>query len=912
MVLSQNNLEKATDDSKNKFNKFVYEVESLEGKLEDTTKKFEDITSTIQNYNVILDELNSKEGLSAKSKQDIVTKYHELLPYINNEKELRKQLIEIIKREEEVQLQAYRNMLMYSEDFFNGKVKGNKDLVDKLGEYYNKDLENAKSLAEAKALVEERLIQNIAKQWAKFYQVSAIAGEGYVQTMGAGGMIDEFGQNMAQNMVNEMQKVSGLFNDIVRDFSSPDFKDINLSSVKEPKDPKKDNRQFLEAIDAEIRAIKLKNDNLIKTRDLLTEQLNLAKDLEGIEGLNKQYEITGQIIEHNEKLIKSFKEEQDAVHKRANDIRNQYSKYDAESWFDSNGEATVSYINSFNTATKSQQEEMSKVFGIVQALKKAWMEADSEVKNVLQTNKELTKELEKHPDRVKEAYKKELSDRLANSKNWIDKRKFYDDWGADNEIEAWERVRAYVEDYYKKGIISHKEYTDYILDIDKSLLAEHQRIEQERISAVDAVQEKLVAIIRKRGEEEKKILDDNHKSEMESLEERHKTRTQNYKDELDKFKAMIQGKIDALDEQYEEEDYLEQLSKEREKANELQKQIDVLSLDDSLTAKNKTIELRKQLAEQNDKIAKMQQKKERDTLKKSLQDQLKDKEKDIKDKENISNKLYENEKKRLEEDYRVNKEFLDRKYSDESVYAEAKSTLANKTFDEIYKSYETFENKFGKGMGHLGEIIKNDFIKQLELAKQALDTFNSVGSFGGNYNITSPTNQGSKSQNNPKYTVEDYGKFYMDARAKGDWQTMEWANRQANILRGIGDIVTSAVDIESIKKKYGGSFKNGAEILSSGLMLTEFHGRKDDPEWIFNSTQLQKVLKDTVLSTVKIVTPKIPNITAGQGITLNIDNFIKADTITKDSLPMLQKFENDAMARLRNELNKSGVRPAFR
>ena len=54
----------------------------------------------------------------------------------------------------------------------------------------------------------------------------------------------------------------------------------------------------------------------------------------------------------------------------------------------------------------------------------------------------------------------------------------------------------------------------------------------------------------------------------------------------------------------------------------------------------------------------------------------------------------------------------------------------------------------------------------------------------------------------------------------------------------------------------------------------------------------------------------MPNAVPRQGITLKIENFIKADKITKDSLPMLKKFENDAIARLRNELNKFGIRPA--
>ena len=93
--------------------------------LEELTKEFEEVANKLQAYNKILDELNSKEGLSAQSKENIITKHQELLPYLDDEQELRKQLIKIISDEEETQRQAYINMIMISEDFFNAKIKGN-------------------------------------------------------------------------------------------------------------------------------------------------------------------------------------------------------------------------------------------------------------------------------------------------------------------------------------------------------------------------------------------------------------------------------------------------------------------------------------------------------------------------------------------------------------------------------------------------------------------------------------------------------------------------------------------------------------------------------------------------------------------------------------------------------------------
>ena len=240
-------------------------------------------------------------------------------------------------------------------------------------------------------------------------------------------------------------------------------------------------------------------------------------------------------------MLESFKKEQDLVHARANEIRKQNSKYNIDSWFDSNAEQTVEYINAYYKATKSQREEMSKLFNQIQALKKAWMESATEVEKIVDANKQLVIEQDKLLDQQYE---------LART-NWI-----------------------------KEQNAALKERRD-------------------RLQSLQQIEEAIVQIIRKRGEEEKRQLDENHRAEMDSLEKRHQERKKKYAEELDEFKKMIQAKIDALDEQYEEEDYLEQLNKEREEANRLQREIDVLSLDDSLTARNKTIELRKQLADQN-------------------------------------------------------------------------------------------------------------------------------------------------------------------------------------------------------------------------------------------------------------------------------------------------------------------------
>lgn len=649
--------------------------------------------------------------------------------------------------------------------------------------------------------------------------------------------------------------------------------------LKSKKPKEKNDRQFLESIDAEIRAIKLKNDNLIKTRDLLEEQLKLAQKDDTVEGLNKQYEITGQIIEHNKEILKSFQDEQEAVHLRAEDIRKQYSQYDTHSWFDSNGEQTEAFINQYNDAikkgNKDQAEEMLKVFSLVQALKKAWMESGQEVNKIVDANKELVIQQDKLLDQQYE---------LART-NWI------------------------------------KEQNEALKD------------RRDRLQSLESIQEAIVAIIRKRGEEEKRQLDENHKAEISSLEERHQERKKKYAEELDAFKKLIQDKINALDEQYSEEDYQEQLAKERSEATRLQGEIDVMSLDDSLTARNKTIELRKQLASQNEKIAKMQQNKERELLKKSLQDQLKDREDEAKDKEKIADSAYDNEKKRLEEDYKINKEFLDRKYEDDKVYAEAKESITRGTvevakgqFEDIYDAYQSFEDRFGKGMGILGNIIKEDFLVHLNKAKELLEDINKNGGvltrprddYASDYQPTKEdgyndpfANSKGDSGKLSSMSESDYEvyrnmkKLWENAKANNDEKFMEYASKRAQEIRKANGITSDNYSYAQLKDipydqlKVKG-YDRGGKVDYTGLAMV--HG-EDSPEWMLRDHQLKKIISDSVLSTIKIAVPKIPNVVGRQGVVLDIGNLINIEgNATKDILPKIQKEGNNII----NELQKLG------
>src|SRR5699024_7685212 len=78
--------------------------------------------------------------------------------------------------------------------------------------------------------------------------------------------------------------------------------------------------------------------------------------------------------------------------------------------------------------------------------------------------------------------------RLDISKDYIDEKNFYDNWGADNEIAAWKRVLNWMKtEYYDKGLISWEEYAEAVKEVNQNLYSAIQdAIEEAKDSQLEA------------------------------------------------------------------------------------------------------------------------------------------------------------------------------------------------------------------------------------------------------------------------------------------------------------------------------------------------------------------------------------------------------------------------------------------
>ena len=147
------------------------------------------------------------------------------------------------------------------------------------------------------------------------------------------------------------------------------------------------------------------------------------------------------------------------------------------------------------------------------------------------------------------------------------------------------------------------------------------------------------------------------------------------------------------------------------------------------------------------------------------------------------------------------------------------------------------------------------------------------------------------------------------ANKTGNTEFKRLAKEDADALRLKYKITSDKYSYDDLKNlTYDrAKFMNGGKLTQTGTGMIDIHGSKNSPEWILNDSQLKTILQNSILSTMKIFTPKIPSIAGGSGNVFNFDNLINVEgNVTKETIPLIKAAGNDIIETIK-ELNKSGI-----
>lgn len=134
--------------------------------------QYKDAGGVISSINDALEKLGDKKQAKLFGIADLdslVDKYPELLMMLGNQAQLEEYLIALKGEQAKAQSEAYANMLMNSESYFSYMASSNNELYQLLTDLYGADVKNFKTLADAKAEIENQLINGLGKAWQKHF-----------------------------------------------------------------------------------------------------------------------------------------------------------------------------------------------------------------------------------------------------------------------------------------------------------------------------------------------------------------------------------------------------------------------------------------------------------------------------------------------------------------------------------------------------------------------------------------------------------------------------------------------------------------------------------------------------------------------------------------------------------------------
>lgn len=130
---------------------------------EEAGKQFDYLTTRIQDFNKYLDDMKENKRLTGGSLQEIINNYPELIGLLGDEQSMRAELVDLIKEEEVLQRKALARKLEATETFYKNHATIYKNIFQDLANKYNIDVDNFRTMNEAKLSIAAELQSRMAK-----------------------------------------------------------------------------------------------------------------------------------------------------------------------------------------------------------------------------------------------------------------------------------------------------------------------------------------------------------------------------------------------------------------------------------------------------------------------------------------------------------------------------------------------------------------------------------------------------------------------------------------------------------------------------------------------------------------------------------------------------------------------------
>lgn len=232
-----------------------------------------------------------------------------------------------------------------------------------------------------------------------------------------------------------------------------------------------------------------------------------------------------------------------------------------------------------------------------------------------------------------------------------------------------------------------------------------------------------------------------YQDKMKAEQKAHDNRMKQIDDELEALQDAFDKQMKMIDRAEARRDYEQDTSKTQNEIDELKKQIDLLSMDDSYEAKSKKAELVKQLTDKELELSEKQHDRQVDLRKENLEDDLEAEQ----DKLNARKERYQedldNLVESLEEEAKKKQEYWQAELNNEKKFAEMRKQVLDGNFEDMFETIDTWKENVSGKMAELGEQVTENFTYKVQ---EAIDKMKDLSTM----KIGSYTNSTSKNGTN--------------------------------------------------------------------------------------------------------------------------------------------------------------------
>lgn len=180
-------------ETKSKIEKSLKDETSIPS-LDKLKEQYQSANEEVSKLKGFINDINKSGSITQDIQQKIIEHDASMAAHVGSVKDAQDALNSKIKEQEKIAEEAYRNMILQDQNYYNTKYKNDSnwqnalrnifnDLANKYGLYTQTNLQNmnsellgAKSLAEQRSAIESNLILGLENMWKQYYQQMEAAG----------------------------------------------------------------------------------------------------------------------------------------------------------------------------------------------------------------------------------------------------------------------------------------------------------------------------------------------------------------------------------------------------------------------------------------------------------------------------------------------------------------------------------------------------------------------------------------------------------------------------------------------------------------------------------------------------------------------------------------------------------------